>query len=70
MHSFDHHGGMNSIASKSPATALFVLADIEENDNKITAKGHLDDLQKADIVSTSKMVPSVFIKTHYWIDHR
>ena len=30
------------------------------------AKGH----QKADIVSKSKSVPSVFIKTHYWINHR
>ena len=28
-------------------------------------KGHLDELQKAYIVSTSKLVPSVFIKTHY-----
>ena len=34
------------------------------------AKGHLDELQKADIVSKSKLVPSVFIKTHYWINHR
>ena len=30
------------------------------------AKGHLDELQKADIVSKSKLVPSSFIKTHYW----
>ena len=34
------------------------------------AKGHLDELQKAEIVSKSKWVPSVFIKTHYWINHR
>ena len=27
-----------------------------------SAKGHLDELQKADIVSKSKLVPSVFIK--------
>ena len=33
-------------------------------------KGHLDELQKAEIVSKSKLVPSVFIKTHYWINHR
>ena len=26
--------------------------------------------QKAEIVSKSKLVPSVFIKTHYWINHR
>ena len=30
------------------------------------AKGHLDELQMAEIVSKSKSVPSVFIKTHYW----
>ena len=29
------------------------------------AKGHLDELQKSDIVNTSKLVPSVIIKTHY-----
>ena len=29
------------------------------------AKGHLDELQKAYIVSTSKLVPSVIIKTYY-----
>ena len=34
------------------------------------AKGHLDEPQKADIVSMSKLVPSVFIKTHYWINQR
>ena len=34
------------------------------------AKGHLDELQKADIVGTSELVPSVIIKTHYWINHR
>ena len=28
---------------------------------------HLDELQKAEIVSKSKLIPSVFIKTHYWI---
>ena len=26
-----------------------------------SAKGHLDELQKADIVSKSKLVPAVFI---------
>ena len=31
----------------------------------LVAKGHLDELQEADIVSKSKLVPSVFIKTHY-----
>ena len=34
------------------------------------AKGHLDELQKAEIVSKSKLVPSVFIKTRNWINHR
>ena len=34
------------------------------------ALGHLDELQKAEIVSKSKLVTSVFIKTHYWINHR
>ena len=34
------------------------------------AKGHLDELQKAEIVSKSQLVHSVFIKTHYWINHR
>ena len=34
------------------------------------AKGHLDELQKAEIVCKSKLIPSVFIKTHYWINHR
>ena len=33
-------------------------------------KGHLDGLQKAEIVSKSELAPSVFIKTHYWINHR
>ena len=33
-------------------------------------KGHLDELQKAEIVSKGKLVHSVFIKTHYWINHR
>ena len=28
------------------------------------AKGHLDELQKADIVSKIKLVSSVFIETH------
>ena len=32
--------------------------------------GHLDELQKAEIISKSKFVPSVFIKTRYWINHR
>ena len=27
--------------------------------------GHIDELQEADIVSKSKLVPSVFIITHY-----
>ena len=36
----------------------------------LSALGHLDELQKADIVSKSELVPSVFIKTHYWINHR
>ena len=35
-----------------------------------SAKGHLDELQKAEAISKSKLVPSVFIKTHYWINHR
>ena len=34
------------------------------------AKGHLDELQKAEIVTKSNLVPSVYIKTHYWINHR
>ena len=34
------------------------------------SKGHLDELQKAEIVNTEKSVPSVIIKTHYWINHR
>ena len=34
------------------------------------AKGHLDELQKAEIFSKSKLVPSVFIKIQYWINHR
>ena len=29
------------------------------------AQGHLDELQKAEVVNTSKLVPSVIIKTHY-----
>ena len=36
----------------------------------LVAKGHVDELQKAEIVSTSKLVPSVIIKTHYLINHR
>ena len=35
-----------------------------------SAKGHLDDIQKAEIVSKSKLAPSVFIKTHHLINHR
>ena len=31
---------------------------------------HLDEFQKAEIVSKRKLVPSVFIKTHYSINHR
>ena len=34
------------------------------------AKGHLDELQTAEIVKTSKLAPPVIIKTHYWINHR
>ena len=34
------------------------------------AKGHLDELQKVEIVNMSKFVPSVIIKTHYWINYR
>ena len=33
------------------------------------AKGHLDELQKAEIVNKSKLVPPVFNNTHYWINH-
>ena len=36
----------------------------------INPKGHLDEHQKAEIVNTSKLVPSVIIETHYWINHR
>ena len=32
--------------------------------------GHLDELQKAEIVSKSKLIPPVPIKTHYWINQR
>ena len=35
-----------------------------------SSKGHLDELQKAEIVSKSKLVPSVLIKTHYWLNQR
>ena len=35
-----------------------------------SSKGHLDELLKAEFVSKSKLVPSVFIKTHDWINHR
>ena len=31
---------------------------------------YLDELQKAEIVSKSELVPSVFIKTHNGINHR
>ena len=34
------------------------------------ALGHLDKLQVAEIVSKSKLVPSVVIETHYWINCR
>ena len=34
------------------------------------AQGHLDELQKAEIVNTSTLVPLVIIKTHYWINRR
>ena len=30
---------------------------------------NLDEPQKAEIVSKSKLIPSVFIKTHYWMNH-
>ena len=30
----------------------------------------LDEILKAEIVNTSKLAPSVIIKTHYWINHR
>ena len=33
------------------------------------ANGHLDELQKAEIVSKNKSVPSVSIKTLDWINH-
>ena len=33
------------------------------------AKGHLDELQMAEIVNTSKMVPLVITKAHYSINH-
>ena len=33
------------------------------------AKGHLDELQKAEIVNKSKSIPSVIIKAHYWINY-
>ena len=36
---------------------------------RLVAKGHLEELLKAEIVSKSKLVPSVFIKTRYWIIH-
>ena len=36
----------------------------------INPKSHLDEPQKAEIVDTSKLVPSVIIETHYWINHR
>ena len=35
----------------------------------LLALGHLDELQKAEIDSKSKLVPSAFIKTHYWTNH-
>ena len=34
------------------------------------AKGHLDELQKAEIGTKSNLVPSFFIKAHHWINHR
>ena len=36
----------------------------------LVAFGHLDELQKAEVVSKSKLIPSVVIKTHYWINYR
>ena len=39
-------------------------------DMNLNAKGHLDELQKAEIVGKSKLVPYVFIKTHNWINQR
>ena len=38
--------------------------------NIMIAKGHLDEHQKAEIVSKNKLIPSVLIKTHIWINHR
>ena len=32
--------------------------------------GHLDELHKAEMVSKSKLVPSVFIKTYDWSNYR
>ena len=34
------------------------------------AAGHLDEPQKAEIVNKCKLVRLVFIKTHWWINHR
>ena len=36
----------------------------------LVAKGHLEELQKAEMFSKSKLLPVVFIKTHYWINQR
>ena len=54
------------------------LLTIQWNLSKTTTKwdislpsgAHLDEVQKAEIVCKSKLVPSVFIKTHYWLNHR
>ena len=34
-----------------------------------TSLGQLDELQMAEIVSKSKLIPSVIIKTYYWMNH-
>ena len=62
---------MSAIFSQ-PQCVRFVWMDVGTvkpvyNDHLM---GHLDELQKADIVNKSKLVPSVFIQIHYWINHR
>ena len=39
-------------------------------DTSLPPGAHLDEIQKAEIVSKSKLVPSAFIKTHHWINHK
>ena len=67
--------GYDVPASKSGPTITVYKVKPVYNDHLMgyfsaSAKGHLDELQKVDIVSKSKVVPSVFIKTHYWINYR